>query len=362
MENYNKILFVGLSLLLLCHSPRLQGQERNVGLTIEPQVGVLLAHRATMGHLIEHHTYGVEMGVVLQTNGKKQWHHDFNFPEISFNAFYNNPGNEEILGHTMGVAGGIYLPFFRKNGWSFGAKFETGLSFVTKRFDLVNNPKDNAIGSHLNSMVRLGFRFEKQFAHQAIGLNMSMTHMSNGAVKLPNLGLNLSFLGVHYSYFIQPLSFKDTASIERVGQKIKSWEFFTQLIVSTKQVYPTGGSNYGVIGLTNYVHYKASTKCILEGGVDIIYNQSNIKEVVGDFERYKNLQLGAYVAYVLPIHRFQMFVGMGAYMYNPVSDYGLFYHRLGGRFQIYKHLWANISIKSHWAKADYFEYGLTFRW
>ena len=360
--SYNRILITVLSLVFSCSTFWLQGQERNIGITIEPQVGVLLAHRATMGHLIEHHSYGAEVGVVLQTDGKKQWHHDFNFPEISFNAFYNNPGNEEVMGHAMGVVGGIYLPFFKEKGWSFGAKFETGLSYLTKRYDVVNNPKNNAIGSHLNSLVRLGLRLEKQFGHQSLGLNLSMTHMSNGAVKLPNLGLNLPFLGIHYSYFIQPLHFVDTASIERVGQKVLSWEFFTQLIASSKQIYPTGGSNYGVIGLTNYVHFKATNRCIIEGGVDLIYNQSIIRSLEGDIGAAKNFQLGAYLAYVIPIHRFQMFVGMGAYIYNPLIDDGLFYHRFGARFQIFKRLWANISIKSHWAKADYFEYGLIFRW
>lgn len=344
------------------HPSRLHCQGRNMGITLEPQIGILLAHRATMGHLIEHHSYGAEFGIVLQTNGKKQWHHDFNFPEISFNAFYNNPGNEEILGQTMGVAGGIYLPFFKESGWSFGTKFETGLSFVTKRYDIVNNPKNNAIGSHLNALVRLGLRFEKQFGRQSIGFNLSMSHMSNGAVKLPNLGLNLPFFGVHYSYFIRPLHFEDTASIKRVGQKVKSWEFFTQLIVSSKQIYPTGGSNFGVIGLTNYVNYKATIRSVFEGGVDLIYNQSIIRQVEGDWGPEKNLQVGVYLAYVLPINRFQMYVGMGAYVYNPLNPDGIFYHRFGGRFQIYKHLWANISIKSHWAKADYFEYGLMLRW
>ena len=348
--------------MFICLSLRLYGQERNIGLTLEPEVGVLIAHRATMGHLIKHHSYGAELGVILQTDGEKQWHHDFHFPEISFNAFYINPGNEEIIGHSMGVAGGIYLPFFRKNGWSFGTKFETGLSYLTKHYDLIQNPKDNAIGSHLNIMVRLGLRFEKQFKQQAVGFNISMSHMSNGAVKLPNLGLNLPFIGVHYSFYLQPLKFEDSARIGRVGQKVKSWRFFTQLIASTKQIYPTGGSNYGVIGLTNYVHYKAGLRCILEGGIDVIYNQSIIRDVEGDFGPEKNLQAGAYLAYVLPIYRFQMYTGMGVYFYNPVSENGMFYHRFGGRFQIYKRLWANISIKAHWAKADYFEYGLIYRW
>src|SRR5690554_7947740 len=70
----------------------------------------------------------------------------------------------------------------------------------------------------------------------------------------------------------------------------------------------------------------------------------------------KNFQVGVYGAYVLPIHKFHMFVAMGRYLYKPLYPAGMWYHKFGGRFQIIDKLWANISIKSHWAKADYFEY------
>lgn len=340
----------------------LWSQQYNFGIGAEPKIGYLMPHRSTMAHLVEQHSYAVELSGVLQTDGTKQWHHDFNFPKISVNLFYSDLGNPNVLGEAYAFTGGIYLPFFKQNGWSLGSELQAGIGYVTKHYDVDLNPKNNAIGSHVNCLFSFGLRFEKQFLQHAMGMKVSMTHFSNGAYKLPNLGLNLPFLGLNYTYFMQPINRKDSASFEREGTELKSWNFSTQLIGSVKQIYPTGGNSYGVIALTNYAQFKATHKCMIEGGLDLIYNGSTVAYNGGGYSRDKNFQVGVYGAYVLPIHKFHMFVAMGRYLYKPLYPAGMWYHKFGGRFQIIDKLWANISIKSHWAKADYFEYGLSYRW
>jgi len=358
----NKTLILFLSLLLSCYSSLVFAQKHNIGIKAGTRIGYLMPHRSTMAHLVDYHAYGFELGGVLQTNGKKQWHHDFNFPEVHLSAVYADLGNKEVLGSAFGLAGGIYLPFFKKNGWSLGSHLESGVAIVTKQYDVNNNPKNNAIGSHLNCLVSFGLQFEKQFIQQALAVEFSMTHLSNGAYRLPNLGLNLPFVGINYTRFFRPIKEVNENVEARIRQQSKSWEFFTQLVGSVKQIYPTGGSTYGVVSLTNYTHYKFSNKCIVEGGVDVIYNGSTVAYNGGGLGKEMNFQLGIYSAYVLPIHKFEMFVAMGRYIYKPLFPEGMWYHKLGGRFQIVEKLWANISIKSHWAKADYFEYGLIFKW
>lgn len=360
--NLIRIIFVFCGLLLLWHSKLLYAQNDNFGVNVGPRIGYLMPHRSTMAHLVRNHVLGAEVNGVLQTDGQKQWHHDFNFPEINLGLFYGNLGNDEILGNALGLAGGIYLPYIKRNGWSFGSHLEAGLGYVTKHYDIIENPKNNAIGSHVNCLVSIAFRFEKQFLQHGIGMSIGMRHLSNGAFELPNLGVNIPSLSLNYSYYFKPIETYDEAIEEREGQKLKTWNFYTQIIGSAKQIYPTGGNRYGVVSLTNYTHYKISNKCVLETGVDAIYNESIVIYNKGDHGKEKNLQFGLYAAYVLPIHRFEFLVAMGRYVYNPLDPAGMWYHKFGSRFQIVDRLWANISIKSHWAKADYFEYGLTFRW
>jgi hypothetical protein len=44
-------------------------------------------------------------------------------------------------------------------------------------------------------------------------------------------------------------------------------------------------------------------------------------------------------------------------VYNPDD---MFYHRLGLRYQFKEHLLLNLVLKSHWARADYIEYGIGY--
>lgn len=362
MLKMSRVLLVVFSLGIIFPFANLSAQQQNVGLSIIPQAGFLLPHRSTMAHLNIGHSFGGQVGVVIQTNGRKQWHHDFLFPRIEMNAFFYDLGNPEILGQTFGVSSALYLPYFKTNGWSLGSSLGFGLGYVTKTYDLVENPKNNVIGSHMNALINLGVRLEKQFTNNAFGLEVSMTHLSNGAYKLPNLGLNLPFLSFNYTHYLNQLAFEDKPSIEENGLAIKSWAFHTQLIGSVKQIYPTGGSTHGVLALTNYVQYRIKKKFILEGGIDANYNQSIIKYNQGNHGRIKNFQLGIYASYVLPIHKMQLLVAMGRYIIDPLDPGGKWFHKFGGRFQISDRLWGHFTIKSHWAKADYFEYGFSYRW
>lgn len=352
------VLWIGM---IFSHS-NMSAQTPNIGVSFIPQAGFLMPHRSTMGHLNVGHSFGGQIGAVIQTNGSKKWHHDFFFPRIEMSAFFYDLGNPEVLGQTFGVSSGMYLPYFKYKGWSFGSSLALGVGWVTECYDLIENPKNNVIGSHLNAMVNLGLRIEKLFLNNSIAFEMSMTHLSNGAYRLPNLGLNLPFLGLNYTYFLNGLNYSTEAKEEKEGLSLKNWSFNTQLIGSFKQIYPTGGSLYGVLALTNYAQYRIKEKCIIEGGVDAIYNQSIVNYADGEHNRLKNFQMGLYAAYVLPIHKIQFLVAMGRYIIDPLNPGGLWYHKFGGRFKITERLWGNFTIKSNWAKADYFEYGLSYRW
>ncbi len=338
------------------------GQNTIKGVTAEMNYGFLIAHRNVMSHLPYDHIYNFRLGGVFHTNGSHQWHHDFNFPEFNLGINYLELGNKEILGESFGFEGGVYFPFFRKKGWSLGTQLNAGVAFVTKHYDIISNPKNNAIGSRINYLITLNLRAEKQFGRNAIGLNIQASHLSNGAFKMPNLGLNLPMIGLHYTRYFDDIQFKNDSVIDRFDKDWKPWRFYSQLIVSSKQIYPAGGKNYLVLAMNHHLHYKFRNKFILEGGFDLIYNQSISRDLGIVVKESKNIQMGVYAAYVLPVHKFEFIVGVGAYVYNPLNPLGYLYKRFGGRFRIWNQLWGNITIKSHWFKADYFEYGLIYRW
>jgi hypothetical protein len=71
-------------------------------------------------------------------------------------------------------------------------------------------------------------------------------------------------------------------------------------------------------------------------------------------------QMGVYAAYVLPLDHMQIVLGMGAYVKDRYQPDGPLYHRIGMRYQFDNGVTANLVLKSHWAKADYIEYGIGY--
>jgi hypothetical protein len=356
-----RYLLVFILFLNFCSTA--QNIQRNYGVEVSPKIGFLIPHRATMGHLLQGHSKGFELSALIQTDGRKQWHHDYLFPKGGISFYYSDWGNKEVLGSGFGLHGFITLPFIKNRGWAFASRLGAGIGYATKVFDQVENPKNNALSTRLNSLVFIGAELEKQFTQSSLALGIDMTHFSNGAVKVPNLGVNIAYISLAYTYYFKELELKSKASILRFENDNPSkWKFYTEIIASMKQIYPTGGKYYGIIGISNFVQHQFTPKCVVEGGFDAVYNQSIIDDQVGDFTARDNFQVGAYAAYVLPIHKLQLLLGMGGYVINPVNPNGHIYHRFGSRFKIGKRLYANITIKSHWAKADYFEYGLIYRW
>ena len=360
LRQYVLIFTIALS----CQGLRAQLSESVFGIQASARYGFLFPHRSTMGHLVQGHTNSFELGASFQMDGSSQWHYDNNLPSVSFVLSYLDFGNKEVLGSCYGARIITYLPYFRKNGWSLGSSFGAGIGYVTKKFDQQSNAKNNAIGSHLNALVNFGLKVEKQFKRISWALELNMTHLSNGTYKLPNLGMNLPLVGLQITQYLDELKINEpkATNTSKVSANMKKWGWFTQLIVSSKQIYPTNGNNYGVLSMTNFTQYLINSKYKIEGGLDLIYNQSIIREQPGDYGAEKNVQAGLYMAYIRSVHKVDFLLAMGSYVYNPLNPSGVLYHKLGARVRLTSRLQANIVIKAHWARADYFEYGLTYRW
>ncbi|MGM0479343.1 MAG: acyloxyacyl hydrolase [Bacteroidota bacterium] len=331
------------------------------GVSLSPKLCYVLPHRSTMQHLTQGHAHSIDIGTVWQYDGSRAWHDHFNRPKFGFYANYTNFGFREVLGESVGVQSFLYLPYFRTDHWAFGSKVSAGVAYVSKKFDQQKNPKNNAIGSHLNGAVTIGVLLERQFDCWSAGFEVSMAHWSNGAYRLPNLGLNVPYLALNVDYYFEAPKQEEQA-LEQQMPSVPKWRLGSQLIASAKEVYPTGGNRYGVASFTQYVQYRIGKVSYLEWGADAIYNQSITAEVEGDYSQRKNWQLGSYLGYVLPVQRFELIIGMGRYLLNPLNPRGMWYHKFGGRLRLTDRIMANISIKSHWAKADYFEYGITYEW
>lgn len=339
---------------------KLLAQQREWGIEVYPKAGFLLAHRAVMAHLPQEHVFGGEITAFIQTNGSKRFHQVYNYPKIGVSFVGTTIGNNELLGQMYAGYAFIDFPFRKNEKHEFSGRVGLGLSALTKVFDQHTNPKNVAMSSHLNAYVSLGIKYRYYFGKTHLVAGMELSHSSNGSSKVPNLGVNLPYLSVGAGY-----TFNKVQKIENLQEFNKQpWKFTLLGIVSAKEVFPTGGPKYPVYALSAMARKVFSPKSGIEIAYDLIYKTS-IKDYkrevyTEDKSGWDITQMGIYCGYILPFEKLHFIVGMGAYLKDKYNPDDHFYHRLGLRYQANKHLLLNLTLKAHWAKADYIEYGIGY--
>ncbi len=331
--------------------------ENDIWIDGRVKLGFLAAHSSIMGHLAKEHAVGGELSVLLQTKGKKNWHTAYNYPTISLTAFYTTVGNREVLGSYGGFFGSLNLPLVKRKHYCFSAKVGAGLGYTNKVYNSETNILNVAVSTHFNARVTMGIDNRFTFGNHSYTLGIDASHFSNSAVKVPNLGINMPFISAGYGYRIH----KNEDTIQVESKQNKYWEFGAFGILSVKEVFPTGGRKYPVFGLNLMGRRFFGPKAGMEVSVDFISKQI-IKIYQDDVNKtqLEILQIGAFVGFILPFDKLHLITGMGVYIKDKYQPEDAFYHRVGMRYVLKNGINLNLVLKSHWARADYTEFGIAY--
>jgi hypothetical protein len=347
--------------------------QHESGLEYRSKIGFLAAHRGTMGHLAQQHSFAGEISYYVIPKGTKFWHGSYRYPKMGGTLFVGSVGNMDVLGIYGGLYGFMEFPFVSKRHFRFYGKLSSGLGYTNKVYDPVKNPKNVAMSSHVNALVCLGLKNEFHFKSSYISLGLDLTHFSNGANKVPNLGINLPYFSVGFGHRLNWRKLSPdkalTASTEKsVIMEIsapatprKKWLYGMTGILSLKEIFPTNGLKYGVYALNLHMRRFSKPKVGVELGFDVISKQAILgyKPEIPK-SQWDILQMGLYAAYLLPLDQFHFVLGMGAYVKDKYKPEDPMYHRIGMRYYFKNGLNAQIQLKTHWARADYVEWGFGY--
>ncbi len=326
-----------------------QGQEVKIESCY--RLGNLIAHREDMAHLPKEKSSAIEVNYFFR---RKTFTNDLH--ESGLSLTYGSLANKAILGDFFGLSTFYKLPIFSSDKQAFNFRVGAGVGYVTKIFNLENNQKNSAISSYLNALIDFSFNHSISISKRyGFFYGLAFKHLSNGATRVPNLGLNYPELkfGIHFNSVNKnfssekdpPLRLKN--SIAFVGGS-----FF-------KQIIENYGVNYPVYYGTVFSQFGLKRNLSLELGLDAMYNSSliylfysNKNQIVANRDGF---QVGAYVGGNAHIDKLQLLIGMGGYIYDRYRLNGSIYHKLSLRYNPISNLLFGIGIKSHWLNADYFE-------
>lgn len=359
-------LFVFFSIQVFAQPQLLSGSDAPLSISVLPKTGFLIAHRANMSHLVKDRNTAFEIEFSQQDNRRNFTSDNYRFPSRGFALQYHDYGYKEVLGSSYAVLQFTKFNLIQKPKFGFlDFRIGSGVAYITKDYDVVSNPKNNAIGSNLNAFVNMQFVYTKYWNHFLIGAGLEMSHYSNAAISAPNLGLNtpMAFVKLGYAISERNIFTVDTNPRIEIIPRVEN-KFLIHVIGGVKQNLPGYYiSKYLPIGAIQAMYRKQlNFKWDFETGFDLIYNEANRQKY--DDQTYtavETIQLGFFVGAAANFYKSQIYVNLGGYVYNKINPAGWIYNRIGYRYNFNAHWNAMIGIKANIGIADYLEFGLGWR-
>jgi hypothetical protein len=343
------ILFV-----LFFYQLQLQAQS---GIEYRQKLGFLIAHRGLMAHLPASAAVASELSYIYQTNQHKKWHQAFGQPLVGGTLFLGSVGNNQILGRFAGLYGFVELPIVKHNRYRLDFRFATGLGYTNRPYDPILNPENVAIGSRMNAMMCFALKQSYRIKNYGLTFGIDLTHFSNASYQMPNLGINVAYLSVGVQRFFADI----TPSLNRKELSRPNLSYGASFIYSQKEMRPVGVGRYPVYAGNIFARKYFGPRAGLEMSLDVIYKTGLLHHPsYPQASGLDPLQLGVFVGYVQPFDRLNFIYGTGVYLRDILRPDEVFYIRLGTRYAISTNLEGLFTLKTHYAKADYMEIGLSY--
>gem|GEM_PF-3938270 len=157
-------------------------------LTVRASEGFLMAHRPSIPQLLQGHASTFEMTYVVRSNGTKDWHH-----------LYKGPMQGQ-LGRSYSIFPFVDFPLKQSANGALLMRLGVGMTIVDRRFDRIENTRNQVIGSKGNVGILASIRYQREVGRMLFGAGISFSHASNGSYQLPNLGANVPAADLYIGY------------------------------------------------------------------------------------------------------------------------------------------------------------------
>jgi hypothetical protein len=242
-------------------------------------------------------------------------------------------------------------------------EIDFGAGYLSKKFDPENNLMNIAISSRYNIFVGLRLNLAYQInSRNELTAGCKFFHFSNGKTGTPNLGLNAAVVSLGYHFRIKPIVKPKRDVIAPVNHKKHYYEL--GIAAGGKVDDQISNKYYFVSSLVLDYKYFPGFKYGFGAGADLFYDQAlgpnKTSDLGGTYTNADLYQFGVHAGVYSRFSRLVVMLHIGDYLYASYCKYASFYSRIGFRYMITDHILFNFSLKSHYAIADFVEWGFAY--
>lgn len=323
--------------------------------------GFFIPHRQSLPQLLRGHTSSIALEYRLGLDGESDWHHSYGHLEKGIAFLLVDMGNREELGLVYTIYPFVDIPLSRQaqERRMLALRLGVGPAWVDRQYDREGNFYNLAIGSKVNYSIVLGLGYRKRIADLDLYAGLSMTHASNGAIELPNLGVNMVTADVGLSYRIAKAEDWKRAS-ERTFDPFRHVSLI--LSGSIRDGNSFTDTKYGIAEIRARYAKRISSKSALLLGTDLIHHAQTYKRPeVNERFGLNTIQAGLNAGITLEFGSSKLYLQQGVYLARGFQKQGMLYSRVGGVWECSERLYFDLGLKTHFAKADYLALGIGYK-
>jgi hypothetical protein len=331
---------------------------------IEPRIqyGFIMPHYQSFRYFIKKHTKSFELNFGIKTSGSKIWQSIYHYPTLGLGFYFADLGNNEILGNSAAAYGYFNTHLFASKHFNLNFNFAFGISYIKKVFNSETNYYNLALGSHFNAYANLSLETKIKLSKKInLVSGIGLTHYSNGAIKMPNRGLNVISCRVGFDYLFNNPEIKSINNFESVKYN-RYFDLFLNYSLGIKRNYPVSNPKPFIISIiTADYGLNLNHKSRIGIGFDILNNPSKKEslEKIGfteiKFPDY--ISGGIHLSYDIKIGDVSFLIHQGFTIYNKLKNSAILYHRFGFKYKITKNIFLNFTLNTYFVRAEWIEWG-----
>jgi len=307
-----------------------------------------------MDLLITGHIPAFELFYRFNYSGEKEWEKARRFPNTGI-AIQHVRFNNELVGNAWAIIPYLSFPLARSRYADLQFRVGTGLGYVTRKFDILENRKNTIISTNFNSAINFLLQYHfKPFAGMEVLAGISMTHFSNAAYEVPNAGVNVVGANIGLTFNLgRPVAVNHNSFpiLE------KKWRYLVWSGVWAKEIDPVNRSKYGAFNISFNALKRFSIKGSYGAGIELMYDRSlKARKPEMNF----SARTGAVLCYEIHAGKMSIVLQQGFYLIDQFKSDTFIYERIGWRYRFRKDMVINLTLKSHFARADYAELGIGY--
>ena len=320
-----------------------------------------------------------------QARGEEEWEQRYKYPAYGFGINVTNYDMRDQLGVPISLYAHFSSSFVRSRHFRWFYEINLGLAFNMEPYNFGGNEYYMALGTKRSVYISLGTGLIFDVSPRlSLGTSFAMSHFSNGAMTLPNKGINMVSPSLYFVYntskqrdhFVErelpePDKYHEYIVSMYYGRKHKPF-FEPYEEESDKEIVEYDQEYFLQYGLQLAYNKRISFKSKIGLAVDFLIDNAvrtrfaETDFVNGDREvtNSEKFALSLCPSYELAIHKTSIVIQPGFYVIRKDVTYDnpVFYQRLGIRQQFLKNAFLGVTVRAHKFRVAYFvEWMLGYR-